>query len=935
MTSASGPPTGPRPTVVGPPLQAGGDDGTAFEVALEAAGIGVFDYDVATGGQRFSASCRALWGLADDEAPTPERLVARMHPDDRPLVRQVRASLVAGGSGSFDLQHRIVLPDGRIRWIHARGRTLFEAAPDGGPRRAVRALGTMIDVTQMRVEAELLEAIRRLDSAQAVVEHGLAVLRRVLRVDRCAWSEFEPDGEHSVILGDDAEPGLPSLSGRFATRDFGAGFRSAMLGGTAFVVHDVQAETADPDERAAYAAVGIASAVAWPVHAGGRIAAGVALHHRTPRRWQADEIELVRVVAQRCQEAIHRVRAERRRAEAELRLALALDAAQIFVWERDSAAGMLHWSDNAARVIGCPPEALTADPDQVGFFVHPEDAEAVRAAFARCVAERSERFRLDFRGQPDGDRVRHWLAQGRIIYDERGAATRVIGATQDVTERKAAERAVLEREAMFESFFASAEGILNLFDAELRYVNLDRVTAAFYGLTREAAIGRPLYELNPQAVELLRPIFEEVTTSGRALRGVEITGPVPVRGGEPGVFNLTFFPVTLPGGAPGLGCAGVEVTAMKQAEAALQEADRRKDRFLATLSHELRNPLAPIRNAAHLLAMPQLRDEQLRAARDVIQRQVGHMALLLDDLLDVSRITQGKLALKKAHVALAPLVDAAVETARPLLERKRHVLEVSLPNDPPTLHADPLRVSQVLSNLLHNAAKYTDPGGHIRLSAAVHAGTLVLEVADDGIGIAADALPQLFLMFSQPQGSAGRAEGGLGIGLALVRGLVELHGGRVEALSDGPGRGSTFRVQLPLGEPAQAPAEPSAEAVGEGAARVLVVDDNRDAADTLALLLTTEGRHQVRVAYDGRTALAVAEAFRPDVVLLDLGLPDLPGHEVARRLRHERWGARMRLVALTGWGQDEDRRRSAEAGFDQHLTKPVDPAHLTAVLKAR
>jgi PAS domain S-box-containing protein len=912
---------------------AGAGDGAAFEFALEAAGIGVFDYDVLRREQRFSSRCRALWALPEGERPTPEVLEQRMHPEDRALLDLIRASLEPDGPGHFDLQHRIVLPDGRIRWIHARGRTVF-GTDDAGRRRAVRSLGTMVDVTRQRVEEELIDAIRRLESPQAVVDQALAVLRRTLTVDRCAWSEFEDDGEHSVILGDDAEPGMPRLAGRFATRDFGPTFRDAMLGGHACVIHDTAIDIVDPGERAAYGAIGIGSAVAWPVLAGGRVVAGMALHHRQPRRWADDEIELVRVVAQRCQEAIHRVRAERRRAEAELRLELALNAAQIFVWETDLVAGKLHWSDNAARVIGCPGELLTDDPQRIEFFVNPDDLGRLRAAFAHCMAQRDTGFRLDFRGHGEAGAARHWVTEGRIVYDADGAPQRIVGSTQDVTERKAAERGLREREAMFESFFASAEGILNLFDAELRYVNLDRVTASFYGLTREQAIGRRLGELNPGGAEdVLRPIFEQVTRSGQALRGMELSGPVPVRGGEPGVFNLTFFPVTLPGGAPGLGCTGVEVTAMKQSEAALQEADRRKDQFLATLSHELRNPLAPIRNAAHLLAMPQLRPEQQRQAVDVIQRQVGHMALLLDDLLDVSRITQGRLALKKERVALAALVDAAVETARPLIERKGHRLQVSLPAEPPLLHADPLRVSQILSNLLNNAAKYTDPGGQIRLSATLDDGLLVVEVADDGIGIAPEALPQLFLMFSQVQGGAGRSEGGLGIGLALVRGLAELHGGRVEAHSEGPGRGSRFRVLLPQDAAAPAAAEPAQGADTAGTLRLLVVDDNRDAADSLALLLEAAG-HPVRVAYDGRTALAVAEAFRPDVALLDIGLPDLSGHEVARRLRAAAWGRHMRLIALTGWGQDDDRRRSAEAGFDHHLTKPVDPASLSRWLAA-
>jgi CheY-like chemotaxis protein len=310
------------------------------------------------------------------------------------------------------------------------------------------------------------------------------------------------------------------------------------------------------------------------------------------------------------------------------------------------------------------------------------------------------------------------------------------------------------------------------------------------------------------------------------------------------------------------------------------------------------------------------------------------MALLLDDLLDIARITRGKLELKTERVKLTDVVDSAVEAARPLLDGKHHSFKVSLPAEALILNADPLRLSQVLSNLLTNAAKYTDPGGHIELSGAVQGGLLCLSVQDDGIGMSPESLERNFEMFSQAEGASTRSDGGLGIGLALVRGLVELHGGAVEAMSEGPGRGSKFVVRLPLADDvpsAAAATETDAPAVAAVGRRVLVADDNKDAADALAMLLELAG-HEVRVAHSGRAALSLAQTFRPDVAVLDIGMPELSGYEVAKELRREPWGSRMCLVALTGWGQDDDRQRAKDAGFDRHMTKPVDTDALEKLL---
>ncbi|HEX5009314.1 MAG TPA: ATP-binding protein, partial [Planctomycetota bacterium] len=404
------------------------------------------------------------------------------------------------------------------------------------------------------------------------------------------------------------------------------------------------------------------------------------------------------------------------------------------------------------------------------------------------------------------------------------------------------------------------------------------------------------------------------------------------------------------GGVVGAVLVFRDVTARRQSERALQqveeqlrrrvedlaEASRRKSEFMATLAHELRNPLAPIRNSITLLQLKGPPDSELTATRDVIDRQVQHMSRLLDDLLDVNRLGRHRLQLRKERVTLESVVKAALETARPQIEAGRHQLLVHLPAEKVLLDADPMRLAQVFSNLLGNSAKYTEPGGRIQLSAAREGSEVLVSVRDSGIGIAPEALGSLFEMFMQVPGAMGRAQGGAGIGLALARGLVELHGGTITAHSDGPGQGSLFTVRLPVAAGAAPPDRTPGRAPARmrpslPARRILIADDVHDNADTLAMMLRALG-HEVHVTYDGEAAVAAAERLRPEVALLDIGMPRLNGYDACRQIRQQPWGREIVLVAQTGWGQEEDRRKSDEAGFDRHLVKPVDSAALLAVL---
>jgi PAS domain S-box-containing protein len=380
-----------------------------------------------------------------------------------------------------------------------------------------------------------------------------------------------------------------------------------------------------------------------------------------------------------------------------------------------------------------------------------------------------------------------------------------------------------------------------------------------------------------------------------------------------------------------------DLTGQKREEELMAES-RRKDVFLAMLAHELRNPIAPIRNAAHLLRLGVPDEARVRWAREVIDRQVTHMSRLIDDLLDVSRITRGTIRLDLEVVDVAAVLARSVETVQPLIEARHHELTVDAPPGSLLIRADLTRVSQAISNLLNNAAKFTPDGGRIRLAVERQGDWVRIAVRDSGMGIPADVLPRIFDLFTQADSTPGRSQGGLGIGLTLVRTLIEMHGGSVEAHSAGPGRGSELVVRLPLvapeasrehgevGQRRELPVEPPARR-----RRILIVEDNRDVADTLAVLLEAWG-HEVRCAGDGPSAMEQAQEFRPEVVLVDIGLPGMSGHEIALALRRTPDLGGARLIALTGYGQEEDRRASREAGFDEHCVKPVDPDELAELV---
>jgi len=525
--------------------------------------------------------------------------------------------------------------------------------------------------------------------------------------------------------------------------------------------------------------------------------------------------------------------------------------------------------------------------------------------------------------RPDGSRI-DVLLNITPLRDHAGGIAGAVNIVQDITARKRVENELRASEQRFRTLANTVPVLIWQNDEEGRNVFVNQYYLDFTGKAIDDVMGMGWHDLvHPDDAPAYIADYMDAVRHRRAWRNLDRVRRLD---GQWRWFDNYAQPLFAPDGSyAGHVGASLDITDAVLAEQALKDTDRRKDEFLAVLAHELRNPLAPISNAVHLLRHP---DGRRRADRlvEMLGRQVRQMIKLVDDLLEISRITRDKIELHRQPVLLADVVHGAVETSRPLIDQHHHQLDVRLPDEPLTLNADSVRLTQVLANLLNNAAKYTDQGGRIGLDARRDGLEVEITVRDNGIGIPAGHLPEVFDMFTQAHRAAGRGQGGLGIGLAMVRSLVQMHGGTVEAKSAGAGHGSEFVVRLPLAEPP----DTAHDGTGAGAhpaplagQRILVVDDNQDAADTLAMLLDADGA-RARAVYDGPSALAALPALRPHTVLLDLGMPDMDGLEVARRIRADPAWSGVRIVALTGWGQESDRERTRGAGFDFHLTKPVD-----------
>jgi PAS domain S-box-containing protein len=586
------------------------------------------------------------------------------------------------------------------------------------------------------------------------------------------------------------------------------------------------------------------------------------------------------------------------------------------------------WNAGAERIFGYTTAEAIGKP--ITLVVPRELIEEEAEILARLRrGERIEQYET-VRVTKDGRRIDVSLSISPLR-DGRGNLIGASKIARDITGSKQAEIALRESEHRFSTFMQALPGLAWIKDLHGRYVFVNDAAQAPFGRPRNALYGKTDDELFPPETAAQFKKNDQAALS--TPRGIEVIESLEHKDGIHYSIVSKFPILDAEGKAAYVGGVAIDITERMRAEEALRQADRRKDEFLATLAHELRNPLAPIRNAVQLLRLDG-NVETTQSAIEMLDRQSTQLVRLIDDLLDISRISRGKIELRREWVDLTSVVSQALEAARSYEANDGHELTVELPSEPIFLNADSIRLAQVIGNLLNNAYKFTPRGGHIRLLVEREDGDALIRVQDTGIGIAPRHLPHIFEMFSQGDTSLERSRGGLGIGLSLVQRLVELHGGTVEAHSKGPGFGTELIVRLPMSEdlipPRSKPALDTVQAIGVSR-RVLVVDDNQDAATSLAMLLKQLGC-EVCLAHDGLEAVEAATAAHPQIVLLDIGLPKLNGYDAGRLIREKCPDPNLVLIALTGWGQPEDRRRSEEAGFDAHLVKPVDISALKAIL---
>jgi PAS domain S-box-containing protein len=804
------------------------------------------------------------------------------------------------------------------------------------------------------------EATRDLADPHAILATATTLLGEQTAADRCIYALIDPDERAVDVRGCWVrDPGaMPPLAGRFELDHFGLARLDLYRRGEAFQVDDATTDPRLAEQREAYTDIGVIANLSVGLLLRGRLAATIALHQARPRRWTASERELLLAVARRCWDTLERARsqAELRERAARDRFLVDLDAA--FRQLADPQAIVEHAVQQLARHLGVghvawlahDPADPAAPPDAES---GPERLRTVAAWGARPAAGTQATLRVPVRSERGLELVVELLAGDA---GDGGGAAGATGArggdpvdldliqaaalrAQQAAQRVEALRALGQSEARFRELAEAMPQIVFTTrpDGRIEYVN--RQWTAYTG-SPLASMADLSAVVHPDDVPALEQAWSQSRAAATTLaaefrlrrRDGEfrwvLTRAVPVRD-EAGHVTRWY------GTATNIDFQKRQAETLKRAHDALQDAHRRKDEFLATLAHELRNPLAPLRNSLALLHLSGEGGPTDRV-RAMMQRQVDHLVRLVDDLLDVSRINAGKIVLQKQPVTLQSVLASAIDNSRPALDAAGHRLLRGWPDDPLFVDGDAVRLVQVFGNLLNNAVRYTPRGGTIRIDASPEGGQAVITVADDGIGIGPEMLPRVFELFTQ--GDSGRAgAGGLGIGLNLVRNLVELHGGRVDAQSAGAGRGSTFTVQLPLtnhrpatGGAAPA-AAPAAAAPPSALLRVLVCDDNQDAADTLGQLLGFLGV-EPRVVYDGASAVAVLPEFRPQLVLLDLGMPGMDGYATARALRERPEGQRAFIVALSGWGQRQDREKSAAAGFDRHLVKPIDEQALQSLI---
>ena len=875
--------------------------------------------------------------LPDMEAP--DVLAALTGPDGMPVCPVV---VVTGGARRED--GRRVLRAGAQDYIGkewtsapALTRAMENACESWAMARELRlrkdALRLVTDRETFRsVFGDATRALTDEYALKRVASHMLGVH---LQVNRVMYGEVTHDAH--VVVGQSYVNGLPQMEGTYRLEDYGPKLLAMFQSGQNHVIPDVPHDVGYSDvEKAAYAELKIVATLGIPILKNGRLVAVLGIHQNVPRCWTPDELAIAREIAERTWTAVEHARAERKLHANELQLSQILEIMPSFSVVLTGPSHVFQRANQAYLNL------IERGPDIIGkAFVEvlPELADQPFPALLDEVYRTGQPF------ETKSMMARLRLGPDRILTDMffdfsylplRDTSGKVSGIFMhgvDRTVEARASKVLARRERELRSVTENTPDVLSRFDRQLRHVfvnsAIEKLTgqpvANILGKThRELGVSKKLCEQSEKAI---RYVFDHQKQT--VLEFSTQTQHAGLR-----YFSCRLVPELNEDGQVESALAVThDITHRRAYEQRLLEQDVRKDEFLATLAHELRNPLAPIRTGLQLLKFAPRAEDVAARTLPVMERQLCHLVRLVDDLLDVSRISSGKIVLKREHVSFQDVAAAALEASRPMIDAAGHTLTIDWPGDAVWLDADPTRLSQIFSNLLTNSAKYMQAGGQIKFSAKVQNGSIVAVVQDNGMGIPADMLGLVFDMFTQVNRTLDRAQGGLGIGLSLVKTLVEMHGGSVHAASDGVDLGSTFTVVLPmaLAQANEPTVQPVAATATNAKYRILVVDDNIDAAETMVMLLDLSG-HDARAAFGGHAALDLAMTFRPEVVFLDIGLPDISGYEVARLLLADPVTASTKLIALTGWGTENDIRKSKEAGFHAHLTKPIDPNAVDTIL---
>ena len=793
------------------------------------------------------------------------------------------------------------------------------------------------DARWRRFQLTLGARLREVHTSSEIIATASAMIGAELDAARIMYAETDNDGDDFTLRSEWVAEGLAPVAGAHPRLDdFGPALLKTLRAGQAVSVDDVARDPRSAAHGARYADIGIGALVALPLLQAGRLVTVVSVQSAQPRHWQDIELRMLQDVAERTWTALDALHAHQALRDSEARLSAVFDSLPVGVGVANLDGRLVLSNQEMGRYV---PSGILPSRDDARFArwhaLHADGSPVERHDFPGARALRGEHvvpgIEALYRDDAGAETWTHIIAVP--IRDADGNITGQVSVVTDIDRVKRAEARLRASEEKYRNLFDRMdEGfciVEILFDADgapndFRYLEINPMFSKQSGLVD--ARGRTALEMVPA---LERSWIERIGA-------VAVTGVADQFEQYSETLGRWFETNASPLGEAGAHQVALifrDTTERRSTEEDLRrlgledaEASRRKSEFLAVLAHELRNPMAPIRTGLEIMRLRADSPETIERVREMLDRQTRQMTHLIDDLLDVARVTSGKIEIRKQLVDLNRVVASAVETSSPMIQSARHTLDVVTWDEPLLLEIDPTRIAQVVGNLLTNAAKYTPAGGRIALAVRKESGEAVVAVTDSGVGLAPESQEEIFEMFNQVGRNMGLAQGGLGIGLALVRQLVALHGGSVTASSDGVGTGSTFVLRLPLG--ARPPAgiddavQPERRSVQRRTFRILVVDDNTDAAESLSLLLQLNA-HEIRTATNGKDALALAAQFRPDIAFLDIGMPGMTGYELAVRLRQLPDLARLHIVAVTGWGSEEDQARSREAGIDQHFTKPI------------